>query len=104
MNMFLSQAMMSRTRRDLARRFYEAGALAPDRALRLTDLSPAAQSRLRRFVENHIAHEAEPGVYWLDGAAYEADFAHRRRLVILAVLVVLIVLFFVVEIAGGMAI
>ena len=103
MSAFLSHAMVSRARRDLARRFYEAGALAPDRAVRVGDLSPAEQSRLRRFVENHIAHETEPGVYWLDGAAYEADLAHRRRLVVLAALMVLIVLFFVVEIAGGAA-
>jgi hypothetical protein len=103
MNTFLPQVIMSRARRDLARRFHEAGALSPDRALRLTDLSPAEQSRLRRFVENHIAHETEPGVYWLDGAAYDAELAHRRRLVLLGFLMVLIVLFFVVEIAGGRA-
>jgi hypothetical protein len=103
MSAFLSHAMVSRARRDLVRRFHEAGAFSPDRALPLTDLGAAEQSRLRRFVENHIAHETEPGMYWLDGVAYDADLTHRRRLVLLGLVVILIVLFFVVETAGSAA-
>ena len=103
MSAFLNNAVTSRARRDVARRFYEAGAFSPDHAVRLPDLSPAEQSRLRRFVENHIAHETEPGMYWLDGVAYDADLTHRRRLVLLGLVIVLIVLFFVVETAGAAA-
>lgn len=89
-----------RERRQLARRFQEAGALSPDRALRLPDLSRMERSRLRRYLENNVIRETAQETYWLDGERYAAYLAHQRRLAMLGLIVVLIVLFFVVEIAG----
>ena len=89
-----------RTRRQLARRFQEAGALAADRALRLPDLTRIERSRLRRYLDNNVVREAAPDTYWLDAERYAIYLAHQRRLAVLGLIVVLIVLFFVVEIAG----
>ena len=87
-------------RRRLVRRFEKAGAFSPDRAIPLDDLSRLERGRLHRFLDNQVAHEAEPGRYWLDMERYPDYVAHQRRLAILALFIVLIVLFFVVEIAG----
>jgi hypothetical protein len=92
--------LASRARRELVQRFEAADATVEERAIRLDDLPERQKSRLRRLVENHIVHEAQPGTYWLDRHRYALEIEHRRRLAFLAAIVVLIVLFFVVEIAG----
>jgi hypothetical protein len=92
--------VVGRARRQLARRFQEAGAYSADRALRLPDLTRLERGRLRRFLENNVVREAAPATYWLDRDRYAAYLAHQRRLAVLGLIVVLIVLFFVVEIAG----
>jgi hypothetical protein len=93
-------AFLSRASRRLAERFLKAGAFAEDRAIALADVTPAERSRLRRLLENNIAYEAAPGLFWLDRERYRLYLDHRRRLAFLGILIVLIVLFFVVEIAG----
>jgi|WetSurMetagenome_2_1015567.scaffolds.fasta_scaffold85751_3 hypothetical protein len=91
---------VGRARRQLVRRFREAGAFSSDSALVLPDLTRLERSRLRRFLDNNIVHESAPQAYWLDRDRYALYLAHQRRLAVLGLIAVVIVLFFVVEIAG----
>lgn len=91
---------VGRARRQLVRRFHDAGAFSADRALALPDLTRLERSRLRRFLDNNIVRESAPQVYWLDRDRYALYLAHQRRLALLGLIAVIIVLFFVVEIAG----
>jgi hypothetical protein len=100
MTMLMPVPPVSRARRQLVRRFQEAGAISADRALRLPDLSRLERGRLRRFLENNVVRETAPQTYWLDRERYAIYLAHQRRLALLGLIVALIVLFFVVEIAG----
>lgn len=72
------------------------GAIAPDAAKPLPDLSPVERRGLARLRELGAVQEAAPGAYWLDHERL-SEYRHHRRIVILAVIAVLIALFFVVE-------
>lgn len=91
---------VGRARRQLVRRFQNAGAFSADRALALPDLTRLERSRLRRFLDNNIVRESAPQAYWLDRDRYALYLAHQRRLALLGLIAVIVVLFFVVEIAG----
>ena len=87
-------------RRRVVRRLEREGAVSPETARPLSDLSRIERGRLARLLELGAIHEAGSKGYWLDSDRYAAYVSHQRRIVLLAVIAVLVALFFVVELAG----
>jgi hypothetical protein len=87
-------------RHRIVRRLIDLGAISPEGARPLPDLSHVERRGLARLRELGAVHEAAPGTYWLDHERFAEYTRHRRRILILAVIAVLIALFFVVELSG----
>lgn len=92
--------VLSGARRRVVRRLEREGAVSPETARPLAELSRIERGRLTRLVEVGAIHEAAHGTYWLDRARYAVYADHQRRIAMLIVLAVLVALFFVVELAG----
>jgi len=63
--------------RSLTRRLIEENASAPERAIAM-DLGFPRRRALGRLLRAGVIREAQPGIYWLDPAAY-ADYRIVRR-------------------------
>jgi hypothetical protein len=92
--------VLAGARRRVVRRLEREGAVSPETARPLADLSRIERGRLTRLVELGAIHETGPGSYWLDKERYAEYAGHNRRIAILAVIAILVALFFVVELAG----
>ncbi len=92
--------VLTGARRRVVRRLEREGAVSPDTAGPLADLSRIERGRLARLIELGAVHELASGRYWLDREKYALYADHQRRIGILIVLAVLVALFFVVELAG----
>jgi len=82
------------------RRLEREGAVSPETARPLADLSRIERGRVARLIEVDAIREADPGSYWLDRERYAVYADHHRRIAILVVIAVLVALFFVVELSG----
>ena len=82
------------------RRLEREGAVTPETARPLGDLSRIERGRLARLIELGAIHETASSGYWLDRERYAVYADHQRRIAILAVIAILVALFFVVELAG----
>ncbi len=87
-------------RRRVVRRLEAEGAVSPDTARPLAELSRIERGRVRRLIELGAVHEAAPGRYWLDRERYAVYADRQRRIAILIVIAILVTVFFVVELAG----
>ena len=87
-------------RHRVVRRLIGEGAISPESARPLPDLSRIERRGLARLLELGVIHEPSPGSYWLNPEHYAEYTYHRRRIVILVVIAILVALFFVVELAG----
>ena len=92
--------VLTAARRRVVRRLEREGAVSPETARPLADLSRIERGRVARLIALGAVHETLPGSYWLDRERYAAYADHQRRIAILAVIAVLVALFFVVELAG----
>ena len=84
----------------VVRRLEREGAVTPETARPLGDLSRIERGRLARLIELGAIHETASSGYWLDRERYAVYADHQRRIAILAVIAILVALFFVVELAG----
>jgi len=92
--------VLTGARRRVVRRLEREGAVSPETAGPLADLSRIERGRVARLIEVGAIHEAAPGSYWLDRERYATYADHHRRIAILIVIAVLVALFFVVELSG----
>ena len=92
--------VLAGARRRVVRRLEREGAVSPETARPLAELSRIERGRLVRLIDLGAIHEAAPGSYWLDRDRYAVYADHKRRIAILIVLAVLVALFFVVELSG----
>jgi len=92
--------VLAAARRRVVRRLEAEGAVGPDTARPLPNLSRIQRGRLARLIELGAVHEAAPGSYWLDRDRYAVYADHQRRIAILLALGIIVALFFVVELAG----
>jgi hypothetical protein len=92
--------VIAAARRRVVRLLEREGAVSPETARPLADLSRIERGRVARLIELGAIHEVAEGRYWIDRERYAIYADHRRRIAILAVIAVLVALFFVVELAG----
>ena len=92
--------VLTGARRRVVRRLEREGAVSPETARPLADLSRIERGRVARLIEVGAIHEAAPGSYWLDRERYAVYADRHRRIAILVVIAVLVALFFVVELSG----
>ena len=92
--------VLTGARRRVVRRLEREGAVSPETARPLADLSRIERGRVTRLIELGAIHETSPGIYWLDRERYAVYADHQRRIAILVVIAVLLALFFVVELSG----
>jgi len=92
--------VLTGARRRVVRRLEREGAVSPETARPLNDLSRIERGRVARLLEVGAMHEAGPGTYWLDVERYAVYADRHRRIAILVVLAILVALFFVVELSG----
>ena len=92
--------VLTGARRRVVRRLEREGAVSPETAGPLADLSRIERGRVARLIEVGAIHEAAPGSYWLDRERYAVYADHHRRIAILIVIAVLVALFFAVELSG----
>jgi len=92
--------VLTGARRRVVRRLEREGAISPETARPLADLSRLERGRVARLIELGAIRETSPGIYWLDRDRYAVYADHQRRIAILVVIAVLIALFFVVELSG----
>jgi hypothetical protein len=84
--------------RGITRGLISAEAFGPERAQRLDDLSFPRRRALERLLRQGVVREVEPGIYWLDPAAYAYQRAVRRNrirwimLLMIALVTVLVML------------
>jgi len=92
--------VLAGARRRVVRRLEREGAVSPETARPLSDLTRIERGRLARLLELGAIQEAGAKGYWLDRERYAVYADHKRRITILAVIAILVALFFVVELAG----
>ncbi|HEX5632076.1 MAG TPA: hypothetical protein VFX50_02575 [Gemmatimonadales bacterium] len=79
-----------RTERRLVGILRDRRALSSSTAVPLDAPGGLARRRLRRLVAAGAVHEAQPGRYWLDEAAWAARERRRHRFKLMALLVLLV--------------
>jgi hypothetical protein len=92
--------VLTGARRRVVRRLEREGAVSPETAGSLADLSRIERGRLARLLELGAIHQTAPGSYWLDRERYAVYADRKRRIAILVVIAILVALFFVVELSG----
>lgn len=96
-------AAIARARRDVQHHFFSHDAVRPERAVPFEADRMIEQRQFERMREKGIIREGEPGTYWLDVVAYDADLRTRHarvKVALLAALLVLIVLFVLLPLVG----
>jgi len=92
--------VLTGARRRVVRRLEREGALSPETARPLTDLSRIERGRVARLIELGAVHETASSRFWLDRERYALYADHQRRIAILVLLAVLVVLFLAVRLSG----
>ena len=92
--------VLAAARKRVVRRLEAEGAVSPETARPLPDLSRIERGRLARLIELRAIREAAPGNYWLDVKSYAVYADRHRRIAILVVIAVIVALLFVVELSG----
>ena len=85
-------ALVAKARREVQHHFFSEDAVRPDRAVSFEAGNGIQQRQFDRMRGKGIIHEAEPGRYWLDVVAYDADLRERHarvRLILLGMVIVL---------------
>lgn len=72
-------AMAARARREVEELFFDKDAFSPERAIEFEPRMPIQARYLEQLIAEGCVHEAEPGQYWLDLAAYKER--QRQRLI-----------------------
>jgi len=84
-------AAMMRARRKVVSWFFAVHAVTAEDAVPFAPQSGLQRRQFERMRARNVILEAEPGKYWIDVAAYDADNTNRRRRIALILGPVLIV-------------
>ena len=85
----IAAAAAAKARRGLQHAFFSLDAVQPDRAITFSPGGFAQRRLFDRWRRAGIIRDAEPGLYWLDLVAYDAELRRRHRLVKLSLSVIL---------------
>lgn len=98
-------AAVARARRDIQHHFFSEDAVRPERAVPFEPDRMIERRQFERMLARGVIREAQPGSYWLDVVAYDADLQQRYRRIRFAligvVLAFLIWLGLSLAVAGG---
>ncbi|MES2445096.1 MAG: hypothetical protein V4574_19910 [Pseudomonadota bacterium] len=78
-------AVVAKARRAVASHFLDHRAVSADSAVTFAPEHHIVRRQFERLQARGVIREAEPGTYWIDVAAYEADRNRRRKLVLFVV-------------------
>jgi hypothetical protein len=85
-------AVVARARRRIVAHFYVHHAISAEEAVPYVPAKGVVHRQFDEMLAKGILHEAAPGRFWIDQAAYKADLERRRRMVIPLIVVVLLIL------------
>lgn len=84
--------MGARARRRIANHFYAQHAISTEDAVAFLPQSRIERGQFERMLRRRVVREEQPGRYWLDIDAYQAEIeAHRRLLVPIMIVVCVII-------------
>jgi hypothetical protein len=88
-------AIAARARHEVENLFFDNDAFSPDRAVPFEPRMRIQRRYLEQMIGEGVVHEASPGHYWLDLAAYRQmrhdRFVWTMRILAIAVVVVIVV-------------
>ena len=87
-------AAVARARRNIQHHFFSADAVRPDRAIAFEPSRLIERRQFERMRARAVIREGEPGTYWLDVVAYDADLTaryNRMRVALLTMVALLAV-------------
>jgi hypothetical protein len=84
-------AMVSRAGRRIADHFYVHHAISAEDAVAFAPQNPIERGQFERMQARGVVREAEPGRYWLDITAYQAEAEARRRTLVPIVIVLCVI-------------
>ena len=85
-------AAVARERRRIVAHFYVHHAVSAADAVPYVPAKGMGHRQFEEMLAKGILHEASPGRFWIDQAAYKADLERRRRMVIPLIVAVLLIL------------
>ena len=88
----IAAAAVARARRRIVAHFYVHHAISAEEAVAYVPAKGMGQRQFEEMLARGILHQAAPGRFWIDQAAYQADLERRRRMVIPLIIVVLLIL------------
>jgi len=84
--------MTIRARRKIAAHFFVHHAISAEDAVAFTPQSPIERRQFERMQARGVVREAEPGRYWLDIEANQAEAEARRRLLVPIVIILCVII------------
>src|SRR5207253_6432429 len=85
-------AVMVQARKRIAACFLAQHAISPEDAVAYVPTKGVAEKQFRQMLAAGILHEAAPGRFWFDRAAWKAAEEEQRRVLIPLLLILLLVL------------
>ncbi|WP_025560498.1 hypothetical protein [Sphingomonas sp. UNC305MFCol5.2] len=70
---------IAQARKRIVAYFLAQHAISPEDAVPFVPAAGVEHGQFQRMLDKGVVHEATPGSYWLDRAAYRADDDARRR-------------------------